>query len=294
MKQIKLTDKKGNKKNIAKDGTNISNNAMDIEDHSEINSINDENKQQENENYKYPINIPNAVFPTNIPMIQNSSLSNYNDMFNDIDTTILNNEEPDYLKTIFNEEINRKRNLQIELKKRLLHTYDINSRANLLYRKPIYGNDTLNLMKLTFVFDTINSPLLKNHIVYGKNSRKKILGMNFSTCLNKGYKYCNNKKSIIRNKDFVTISELGESEPIVEEPEENPKPKIDIEDLHGNNKLWKKLNQNNNSNFFDENDVIVEILKKELNEPTTTKENWIEGKYNPNIRIIMPKNLNPK
>ena len=294
MKQIKLTDKKGNKKNIAKDGTNISNNAMDIEDHSEINSINDENKQQENENYKYPINIPNAVFPTNIPMIQNSSLSNYNDMFNDIDTTILNNEEPDYLKTIFNEEINRKRNLQIELKKRLLHTYDINSRANLLYRKPIYGNDTLNLMKLTFVFDTINSPLLKNHIVYGKNSRKKILGMNFSTCLNKGYKYCNNKKSIIRNKDFVTISELGESEPIVEEPEENPKPKIDIEDLHGNNKLWKKLNQNNNSNFFDENDVIVEILKKELNEPTTTKENWIEGKYNPNVKIIMPKNFNTK
>ena len=85
---------------------------MDIEDHSEINSINDENKQQENEKYKYPINIPNAVFPTNIPMIQNSSLSNYNDMFNDIDTTILNNEEPDYLKTIFNEE-----NYQKEKKK---------------------------------------------------------------------------------------------------------------------------------------------------------------------------------
>ena len=288
MKQMKINDKKGIKKN-AKENIN---NSMDTEDQNEINSLNEESKEEEDNIYKYQINVPNAVFPTNIPMIQNSSLSNYNDMFNDIDTSILTNEEPIYLKTVFNSEINRKRNLQIEIKKRLLHTYDINSRANLLYRKPIYGNDTLNLMKLTFLFDAINSPLLKNHIVYGQKSRKKIFGMNFSLCLNKAYKYCNSNKGILRDKDFVKITELGESEPVVEEVEEI-KPKIEIEDLHGNNKLWKKLNMNNN-NVFDENDVYIEILKKELNEPTITKENWIEGKYNPNVKIIMPKNFNAK
>ena len=288
MKQMKINDKKGIKKN-AKENIN---NSMDTEDQNEINSLNEESKEEEDNIYKYQINVPNAVFPTNIPMIQNSSLSNYNDMFNDIDTSILTNEEPNYLKTVFNSEINRKRNLQIEIKKRLLHTYDINSRANLLYRKPIYGNDTLNLMKLTFLFDAINSPLLKNHIVYGQKSRKKIFGMNFSLCLNKAYKYCNSNKGILRDKDFVKITELGESEPVVEEVEEI-KPKIEIEDLHGNNKLWKKLNINNN-NVFDDNDVYIEILKKELNEPTITKENWIEGKYNPNVKIIMPKNFNAK
>ena len=288
MKQMKINDKKGIKKN-AKENIN---NSMDTEDQNEINSLNEESKEEEDNIYKYQINVPNAVFPTNIPMIQNSSLSNYNDMFNDIDTSILTNEEPNYLKTVFNSEINRKRNLQIEIKKRLLHTYDINSRANLLYRKPIYGNDTLNLMKLTFLFDAINSPLLKNHIVYGQKSRKKIFGMNFSLCLNKAYKYCNSNKGILRDKDFVKITELGESEPVVEEVEEI-KPKIEIEDLHGNNKLWKKLNINNN-NVFDENDVYIEILKKELNEPTITKENWIEGKYNPNVKVIMPKNFNAK
>ena len=288
MKQMKINDKKGIKKN-AKENIN---NSMDTEDQNEINSLNEESKEEEDNIYKYQINVPNAVFPTNIPMIQNSSLSNYYDMFNNIDTSILTNEEPNYLKTVFNSEINRKRNLQIEIKKRLLHTYDINSRANLLYRKPIYGNDTLNLMKLTFLFDAINSPLLKNHIVYGQKSRKKIFGMNFSLCLNKAYKYCNSNKGILRDKDFVKITELGESEPVVEEVEEI-KPKIEIEDLHGNNKLWKKLNMNNN-NVFDENDVYIEILKKELNEPTITKKNWIEGKYNPNVKIIMPKNFNAK
>ena len=289
MKQIKLENKKGNKKNAnLKDGSN-----MDLESENDTNSLNEESKQENDINYKYQINLPNTVFPTNIPMIQNSSLSNYNDMFNDIDTSILNSEEPNYLKTIFNDEISRKRFLQIELKKRLFHTYDINSRANLLYRKPIYGNDTLNIIKLTFLFDTINSPLLKNHIVYGQKSHKKVLGMNFSTCLNHAYKYCNSNKAIIRNKDYVKITELGESEPVIEEPEEIQKPKIEIEDLHGNNKLWKKLNMNNNSNFFDENDVIVEILKKELNEPTVNKDNWIEGKYNPNVKVIFPKNFNP-
>ena len=293
MKQIKLNDKKIIKKNNKENSNNNINN-MDIEEQKENESINDNNKEEKDNYYKYQINLPNKVFPTNIPMIQNSSLSNYNDMFNNIDTTILNNEEPCYLKTIFNNEINRKRNLQIELKKRLLHTYDINSRTNLLYRKPTYGNDTLNIMKLTFLFDTINSPLLKNHIVYGSKNRKKILGMNFTTCLNNGYKFCNNNKRIIKNDDFMKITELGESDPVIEEVEENPKPKIEIEELHGNNKLWKKLNMNNNSNFFDENDVIVEILKKELNEPTTDKDNWIEGKYNPNVKIIMPKNFNIK
>ena len=284
MSQIKINDKKNfNKKNV-KDGINI-NNGKENEDN-ENSSMNEEKETDQNK-FKYKIYLPNSVHPTNIPMIQNSSLSNYNDMFYDIDTSILNNDEPSYLKTIFNDEIKRKRNAQIELKKQLLHTYDLNSRTNLLNCKPIYGNDKLKLMKLTFLFDTINSPLLKNHIIYGKNNRKRILGMNFSTILNKAYKYCNMDKLIIRNDDFVKITELGESEQIVEEPEENnTSKKMESEEIHGNSKPAKIINNNSNN----ENEFIIEINKLGINEITTSKENWIEGKYNPNVNFIMPKN----
>ena len=292
MKQIKINDKKNINKKSNKD-VNVNANANDNTNNKENenedneNSINEENNS-ENNKFKYKIYLPNAVHPTNIPTIQNNSLTNYNDMFNDIDTSILNSEEPTYLKTIFNDEIKRKRNLQIELKKQLLHTYDINSRTNLLNCKPVYGKDKIKLIKLTFLFDTINSPLLKNHIIYGKNNRKRIMGINFSTCLNKAYKYCDMNKLIIKNEDFLKITELGESEPIVEETEDNNNnnntKKMEVEDLHGNNKLSKKSNNNN------ENDFIIEINKKGLNEPSLSKENWIEGKYNPNVKFIIPNN----
>ena len=68
MKQIKLENKKGNKKNAnLKDGSN-----MDLESENDTNSLNEESKQENDINYKYQINLPNTVFPTNIPMIQNS------------------------------------------------------------------------------------------------------------------------------------------------------------------------------------------------------------------------------
>ena len=286
MSQIKINDKRNLNKKNNKDVNNSTNINKENENEENESSINNENNSEDNK-FKYKIFIPNSVHPTNIPTIQNSSLSNYNDMFNDIDTTVLNNEEPSYLKTIFNNEIKRKRNIQIEQKKQLLHTYDINSRTNLLNCKPIYGNDKLKLMKLTFLFDTINSPLLKNHIIYGKNNRKRIMGINFSTCLNKAYKYYDINKSIIRNEDFLKITELGESQPIVDEPEENNNTKkVEVEEVHGNSKSAKK-----NNNINNENEFILEINKKGINNLTTSKENWIEGKYNPNVKFIMPKNI---
>ena len=286
MSQIKINDKRNLNKKNNKDVNNSTNINKENENEENESSINNENNVEDNK-FKYKIFIPNSVHPTNIPTIQNSSLSNYNDMFNDIDTTVLNNEEPSYLKTIFNNEIKRKRNIQIEQKKQLLHTYDINSRTNLLNCKPIYGNDKLKLMKLTFLFDTINSPLLKNHIIYGKNNRKRIMGINFSTCLNKAYKYYDINKSIIRNEDFLKITELGESQPIVDEPEENNNTKkVEVEEVHGNSKSAKK-----NNNINNENEFILEINKKGINNLTTSKENWIEGKYNPNVKFIMPKNI---
>ena len=153
MSQIKINEKKNNKDGIKKNNKDVNNKENEKEEDNE--SIT--NDKFDKDKYKYKINLPNAVYATNIPMIQNSSLSNYNDMFNDIDTTLLNSEESSYLKTIFSDEIKRKRKIQIELKKQLLHTYDINSRTNLLNCKPIYGNDKIKLIKLTFLFDTINS-----------------------------------------------------------------------------------------------------------------------------------------
>ena len=286
MSQIKINDKRNiNKKNKEVNNNDANNNKENENDDNEF-SINNENNS-ENDKFKYKIFIPNSVHPTNIPILQNSSLSNYNDMFNDIDTSMLNNEEPIYLKTIFNNEIKRKRHIQIEQKKQLLHTYDLNSRTNLLNCKPIYGNDKLKLMKLTFLFDTINSPLLKNHIIYGKNNRKRIMGTNFTTCLNKAFKYYDINKSIIRDNDFLKITELGESEPLIEEPEENNNAKkMEVEEANANNKKEKKNNSSNNENEF-----IVEINKQGLNELNASKDNWIEGKYNPNVKLIMPKNI---
>ena len=109
MKQIKLENKKKPKKKEEQ------NNNLDLESENDINSLTEENKQnEEGNNYKYLINLPNKIFPTNIPTIQNSSLSNYYDMFNDIDTSLLNNEEQIYLKTVFNDDIVRNRYLRIE------------------------------------------------------------------------------------------------------------------------------------------------------------------------------------
>ena len=47
------------------------------------------------------IPLPNFICPTNIPILQNISLNNYYDMFNEIDTTE-NIESQPYLKSVFN------------------------------------------------------------------------------------------------------------------------------------------------------------------------------------------------
>ena len=68
--------------------------------------------------------------------------------------------------------------------------------------------------------------------------------------------------------------------------------KMEIEDIHGNNKIWKKnININNNKTNNNENDMIIEINKKGINDPSLPKDKWIEGKYNPNVKLIMPKNM---
>ncbi len=52
------------------------------------------------------------------------------------------------------------------------------------------------------------------------------------------------------------------------------------------------MEKNNNINkSHNENDMIIEINKKGINDPSLPKEKWIDGKYNPNVKLIMPKNL---
>ena len=272
LSQIKITEKNNPNNN------NIKNNNLN---EAEINN------KLKNENKEFIINLPNSVYPTNIPNIQNSSLSNYNDMFNQIDTCI-QTDESSYLKTIFQKEIQRKRKIQIELKKQLLHTYDILSRNNILNSKPIYGKDTIKIMKLTFLLDNICSPFNKNHIIYGKNKRNKILGINFNITLNKGYKFCNMNKGILKN-DYVKITELGESEPIIEEIQEenNKKNEEEQPQLHTN---YGKFNKKKNNNI-NKNEMLLEINKKALNYPNYPKDQWIDGRFNPNTKLIMPTEI---
>ena len=64
--------------------------------------------------------------------------------------------------------------------------------------------------------DIVNSPLIKNHILYG-NKKKSFT---FSTFFNKGYKYCKMNKMINREEDNIEIYEGYSQEDIIDEEED--------------------------------------------------------------------------
>ena len=136
-------------------------------------------------------------------------------MFYEIDTTENIDNQP-YLKSVFNEEINKRKYIIKRNKKRILHTYDFISRNDILASKPIYGTNTLKIMKINLFMDIVNSPLIKNHILYG-NKKKSFT---FSTFFNKGYKYCKMNKIINREEDNIEIYEGYSQEDIIDEEED--------------------------------------------------------------------------
>ncbi|MCQ2817534.1 MAG: SNF2-related protein [archaeon] len=158
---------------------------------------------------------PNYICPTNIPLLQNTSLTNYFDMFYDIDQNDFNDPQP-YLKSIFAENIKENKMEKRCTKIGLLHSYDLNSRLDILSSKPIFGKNCLKIMKLSFFLDGINSPYKRDHIIYGKEEK----GMSYviDRQFNNGWKYLKMKA-----KDpMMKITELSDKE-IEEEIKEEEK-----------------------------------------------------------------------
>ena len=208
------------KMNILKMISNINNDSNksinDIDSTKQSENSKNDIKENINENNQFiNIPLPKYICPTNIPILQNISLNNYYDMFYEIDTTENIDNQP-YLKSVFNEEINKRKYIIKRNKKRILHTYDFISRNDILASKPIYGTHSLKIMKINLFMDIVNSPLIKNHILYG-NKKKSFT---FSTFFNKGYKYCKMNKIINREEDNIEIYEGYSQEDIIDEEED--------------------------------------------------------------------------
>ena len=191
-------------------------NINDIDSTKQSEFSKNDNKDKLNINKQFiNIPLPKYICPTNIPILQNISLNNYYDMFYEIDTTENVDSKP-YLNSVFNEEIKKRKVIIQRNKKRILHTYDFTSRNDILSSKPIYGVNTLKVMKISFFMDTVNSPLIRNHLLFG-NKKKSVT---FSSFFNKGYKYCNMKEIIPKEDDYTKIYE-GYCEEDINDNEEN-------------------------------------------------------------------------
>jgi hypothetical protein len=132
-------------------------------------------------NYAHNLPFPRHITATNIPLLQHSSLSSYFDIMHKIDTS--NVKEPqDYLKSVFEENIDKLRlSKQIEHQK-LLHEYDLVSRRNILYKYPVFGHDMFRQVRL---LNLIENPSNKP-IIYGNDKQADHLVNN--SVINKYFK----------------------------------------------------------------------------------------------------------
>lgn len=148
--------------------------------------------------YNHMHSYPKFLCPTNIPLFQNLSLSNYFEIFNP--TNI--NEEKLYLKSAFKENYEFRRKIKKEEKILIMHQYDIINRMGLILKKPIYGSDFNKYFKLRLMINDVN---LKN-IIYERN-KKSIFSRNVvnSIKFNKFFKETQDKSfnNTITNSIFI-------------------------------------------------------------------------------------------
>ena len=105
---------------------------------------------QNNTNFGHNLPYPKYICPTNIPLLKNSSLSSYFDIMYEIYTLDVKSPQ-DYYKSIFQENIVSIRGIREENKRKAFHEYDLQSRRNIIYQKPILGNDLSRLIKLNLI-----------------------------------------------------------------------------------------------------------------------------------------------
>lgn len=117
------------------------------------------NNHEDGSKNQIPINIQNFVCATNIPLIHNISLSHYMDILN----TNYNNSK-EYLNSVFKENITINKNKKDNIKLQTLYNNDLHSRKSIIYKKPLYGNDLVKIIKLNLLANDFH---FSKNIVYG-------------------------------------------------------------------------------------------------------------------------------
>ena len=257
---------------------------------SNANAVNNENTKtqqqtdkEQNNDYKTAHNlyVPNYICPTNIPILQNNSLNNYYDMFYELDTSKQNGEayQP-YLKSVFSEEISKMNLIMHRNKQKILHGYDMNSRLDIVSSKPLFGFNGLKVMKLSLFMDSVNSPLVRNHIMFCKRKKGNVV---MSSILNRGYRYVDMGYNIQRESDCVKVYE-GYDEEEKEWEEQVEKVKKEYE----KKKEEKANNSNVNTTPNVDQDINNENTKQneqQQQQPTTNNDN---NAVNEEEELILP------
>jgi hypothetical protein len=243
-------------------------------------------------NFSYAKNLyfPKYMCPTNIPLLSNTSLTNYFDIMHVIDTINLKDHQS-YLKSAFEGNIEKLKTVKLSIKKRILHTYDIISRKGILYSNPIYGQDLVNkLAKFIFAIETVHSLPGNKNILYGNNYKN--YENNLITCnssVNKGMKrvlgsglFSEQRRSLgyINNKNYEGI----DPETIEKEEKDHL---MDVE-----NKDEETQNKENQIEI--ENTEIKEEAKEDGKEEIEKKEDMADGiEKDVEIRIEEPIIIQP-
>lgn len=127
---------------------------------------------QGSKSFGYNLGYPKYICPTNIPLLKNSSLSSYFDIMYEIHTFDIKNPQ-DYYRSVFQENILKKRKNKENSKLKFFHAFDMQSRKNIIYQKPVFGADLLRLIKLNL----IPNNLAKDH-AYGDSASRQLLYAN--------------------------------------------------------------------------------------------------------------------
>ena len=269
-----------NNKNIRENLSNL------IINFSELNNNNYNSKIFDEKNFNN-IFIPKFISPTNIPILQNNSLNNYNDIFYDFDTT---ENEQTYLKSVFDKEIKKKKKIKLKNKKEVLHTYDLKSRNDIVSLKPLIGLNGIKTIKLKFFMENINSPLIWNKIKYGEkfNANNYVIGKVW----NNGFKYINSNKIIVRENNIVNVFEGKEDWKINEEEKKEDVNENGNKIDNNNINLNSNNNDNNNINNTDINNIENINNNNNINNENSTTQN-LEKKQS-EIQKEEPKSSNIK
>ena len=199
---------------------------------------------------------PRYLCPTNVPLLNNTSLSCYFDMFNPINSLDLKNPQS-YLKTVFHENIESQNEKKYEIRKKLIHEYDLISRKNIIYKCPIYGADILKKIKILNSINMAHNLSTKNQILYGREFKNFQNNLINSILLNQGFKKILLSGDELYDNLGVTINNLTYE--AIQKEEKH----IDLNDLSQDIEIQIEAENKQENNQMDVDQIIVNSNDKE-------------------------------